>query len=313
MAGFFAEGEAWRNAFFFTGVPGLLLAFLLWRTREKTRHEEDPPADHLANEGKSAVARVRAYLRIPTIRTIIGLQALGFFASTGAATFFVIYLGDTFQTGAPHFPHHGLSKGLVPIFAGAVVLLGGVFGTLFGSPFARWLSRKHSGARVLAGGLGYLFAAPAIIVALGSPYVLNAIPAYSGLDESPRLVIGLAIFSIGGLIGASCLNFFQGPTTCAVLDVIPANERAAGGGTVLGLSHLFGDVYAAALIGFIADRFSAAFGGSQIGLAMLLTMPIALVASGIVGIRGSKHYAKDVAALGASADALLGVQVASRH
>jgi hypothetical protein len=94
------------------------------------------------------------------------------------------------------------------------------------------------------------------------------------------------------------------------LDVVPANERSSAGGTVLGLSHLLGDVYAASLIGFIADRLSAALGGSQIGLAILITMPITLVGSGIIGIRGSKHYARDVAALGASADALLGTQSA---
>jgi MFS family permease len=316
-ASFFVEGQAWRNAFFFTGIPGLILAFLLWRTREKTRHEDDPPANHIANEGRSVLKRIRAYLGIPTIRTIIGVQALGFFASTGASTFFVLYVANTYEKGSPHFPTSGLSAGLVPILAGAIVLLGGVCGTLLGSPFARWLSRKHSGARVLAGGLGYLFAAPALILAVGTPYLLYAIPSYAGLGDSTRLIIELVIFSIGGIIAASCLNIFQGPTTAAALDVVPANERASAGGTVLGLSHLLGDVYAGSLIGFIADQLHGGFGGYQYGfaygLAMLLTMPIVLVASGIVGIRGSKHYAKDVAALGASADALLGVHVTPGH
>ncbi len=312
-AGFFADGEAWRNAFFFTGLPGLVLAFLLWRTREKTRHEDDPPADHLANEGRSALTRMRAYLGIPTIRTIIGLQALGFFASTGATTFFVIYLGDTYEAGSPHFQSSGLAKGLVPVFAGAIVLLGSIFGALIGSPVARRLSRKHSGARVLAGGLGFLFAAPAVIVAIGAPYVLYAIPSYVALDESTRLIIELVIFAIAGLCAASFLNFYQGPTTAASLDVVPANERAGAGGTVLALSHLLGDVYAASLIGFIGDTLSHSLGGTQIGLAMLLTMPIALVASGVVSMFGSKYYARDVAALGSSADALLGVAAAPVH
>jgi hypothetical protein len=312
-AGFFVDGEAWRNAFFFTGVPGLLLAFLLWRTREKTRHEDDPPAEHLANEGRSAMTRMRAYLRIPTVRSIIGLQALGFFASTTAAFYFVNYLHDNLVTGSQHYPHAGLRSGLAPTLAGAIVLIGSIAGTLFGSPFARWLGRRHTGARVLAGGLGFLFSAPAIIVAVGGPYVLYAIPAYTGLGETSRLIISLIIFCIGGLVTAACFNFYQGPTTCALLDVVPANERAGAGGITLGLSHLLGDVYVLALIGFIADRLHDALGGSQIGLAMLLTAPVVLVASGIVGIRGSKHYAKDVAALGASADALLGVHVAPGH
>ena len=306
VAGFFVSGESWRNAFYFTGLPGLVLAFLLWRTREKVRHEDDPPADHLANEGRSALERARAYLRIPTIRTIIGVQALGFFASTGATTFFVIYLADTYEKGSPHFKHVGLSAGITPVLAGAIVLLGGIFGSLFGGPYSRWLSHKHSGARVLAGGLGYLFAAPAVAVAVGAPYLLYSIPSYAALGESTRLTIELAIFAVAGLVGASCLNFYQGPTTAASLDVVPASERASAGGTILGLSHLLGDVYAASLIGFIGDRLSAALGGSQIGLAMLLTMPVTLVASGIIGMVGSRSYAKDVAALGTTADAMLG-------
>ena len=309
-AAYFTDGDAWRYAFFFSGVPGLALAILLWRTKEKSRHDDDPPAQHLANEGPSAMARVRAYLQIPTVRSIIGLQALGFFASTTAAFFFVNYLRDNLVTGSPHYPTAGLKSGLAPTLAGAIVLLGSIAGTLFGSPFARWLGLRNSGARVLAGGLGFLFAAPAIIVAIGAPYVLYAIPSYASLDQSTRLIISLAFFCVGGLVTAACFNFYQGPTTAALLDVVPANERAGANGIVLGLSHLLGDVYVLALIGFIADRLHDLLGGSQIGLAILVTCPIVLVGSGIVGIVGSKHYAKDVAALGSSADALLGVAAA---
>jgi hypothetical protein len=67
----------------------------------------------------------------------------------------------------------------------------------------------------------------------------------------------------------------------------------------LTLAHLLGDVYAAALIGLIATALTTAIGGEQVGLALLLTCPIMLTFSGIIGIRGSRHYAKDVAALGA--------------
>ena len=39
---------------------------------------------------------------------------------------------------------------------------------------------------------------------------------------------------------------------------------------------------------------------------MLLTCPLVLVASGIVGIWGSRFYARDVAALGSDASKMLG-------
>jgi hypothetical protein len=54
-------------------------------------------------------------------------------------------------------------------------------------------------------------------------------------------------------------------------------------------------------VGALADAF-----GGNLGTAMLLTCPIALVLSGIVGIWGSRFYARDVAAIGGTASEMLG-------
>jgi MFS family permease len=312
-AGFFKEGETWRNAFFYTGLPGLILAALIFSTRNKTRHEDDPATEQLGGEGTSFWRRFTTYVRIPTIRTIILTQAMGFFASGSAVVFFTIYVHDTFVTGAPGFPRAGLSASLESVVAGAIVLLGGILGTLYGSRLGRRLSRRYSGGPVLVAALGFLLAAPAAIIAIGCQYILNLIPAYTHASESTRLIIGLSIFFVGGLAAAFFLNLYQGPLTAAQLEVVPANERAGVGGTTLAFSHLLGDSYSPALIGLIADQLHNALGGSQIGLAMLITWPIALVASGIIGIRGSRHYARDVAAVGGSVAAAQGASVTPGH
>lgn len=309
LASPFYSPDRWRYAFYFTGVPGLLFAFLMWRTREKKRHEDDPPADHLAGEGRSMGSRLKAYLRIPSVRVIIAVHALGFFALTGVTSFLSIYLNDTYATGSPGFPHVGLSPHLVPILGGGVVLLGGILGNLYGGRWAGTLSRRHPGARVLTGGLGFLLAAPCVLLAVGASYVLPQIPAYAGASEASRLTIGIVIFILFALLAAFFLNVYNGPMSAALLDVVPAPERAAAGGTELTLAHLLGDVYAAALIGALADVLKQRLGGEQIGLALLLTCPIVLVASGIVGIWGSRFYAPDVAALGSTAEAMLGTSV----
>jgi hypothetical protein len=59
-------------------------------------------------------------------------------------------------------------------------------------------------------------------------------------------------------------------------------------------------------VGAIADAFAARLGGEQIGLALLVTCPLALVLAGVVGIWGSRFYKRDVEALGASAEAMVG-------
>jgi MFS family permease len=331
LAGFFTHGSDWRYAFFFTGVPGLIAAVLMFRLREKNRHEEDPIAEEVtgaASPAKTSVwRRIRVYLRIPTVRVIIGLHALGFFGLTAVTTFLTIYLHDAYGSSevikrdalgqiighAPaSFPNAGLPDAIVPVLAGGLVLVGGIFGNLAGGAWANRLSRRFTGARVMTGGLGFLLAAPCVALAIGSRFILQTIPAYNSASEGTRVMLGVGMLSIFGLLAAFFINIYNGPTTAALLDVIPAAERAGAGGTELALAHLLGDVWAAAAIGALADVLAIQSGSEWmgVGLALLLTAPLALVLSGVVGIWGSRFYARDVAALGASAEQMLGVSAA---
>lgn len=307
IAGFFS-GDNWRYAFYFTGIPGLIFAVLIWRTREKIRHEEDPPAKHLPGEGRSLWGRLRSYVSIPTFRVIVGTHAFGFFALTAVTSFSTVYLADTYGIVSGNYPHAGLSKGLVPILAGGIVLLGGICGNLGGGIIANRLSQRHTGARVMTGGLGFLLAAPSIALAVGAPYVLRLIPTYTAASEGTQVSIGVAIFAIFGLLGAFFLNLYNGPMSAALLDVVPANERGGAGGTELMLAHLLGDVYAAALVGAISTALTSQLGGPQIGLALLLTCPAVLILGGVLGIWGSRFYARDVATVGSTAEAMLGTK-----
>jgi MFS family permease len=325
LAGFFTHGSDWRYAFFFTGVPGLIAGALMFRLREKNRHEEDPIADQLTGSGPSVWQRLRAYLRIPTVRVILGLHALGFFGLTSVTTFLTIYLHDAYGnssvikkdalgqvigTAPAPFPHAGLPDAIVPILGGGLVLLGGIFGNIYGGIWADKLSRRFAGARVMTGGLGFLLSAPCVALAVGSRFILQAVPAYNNASEGTQVLLGVGMLAIFGLLAAFFLNVYNGPTTAALLDVIPSGERAGAGGTELALAHLLGDVWAAAAVGALGDVLATQFGSewTGLGLALLVTAPVALVLSGVVGIWGSRFYARDVAALGASAEQMLGVE-----
>ncbi|MGN6361867.1 MAG: hypothetical protein ACTHNK_15900, partial [Thermomicrobiales bacterium] len=102
------------------------------------------------------------------------------------------------------------------------------------------------------------------------------------------------------------LNLYNGPSTAALQDVVPARDRAAAGGLELSLAHLLGDIYAPAAVGALAVVLSRRIGGDQIGTALLLTCPVVLLAAGLVAIWGSRFYAGDVAALGATAAEMAG-------
>ena len=86
-------------------------------------------------------------------------------------------------------------------------------------------------------------------------------------------MIGLTVFLLFGLPASFCLNIYNGPTSAALLDVIPSEERGAADGTELFLAHLLGDVFSPVLIGLFAVFLTVQLGGDRIGLALLITCP----------------------------------------
>jgi len=323
LAGSFADPPfAWRAALFIVGAPAVLVAVLVVFLREKKRHEEDPPVELLAGVGRSVLQRLRAYLRIPTFRVIIATHAFGFFALTGISFWLSIYLQDTYgQSYHPrdaagnadptkliqtYFGSNGLDPHLVPVFAGGLVLIGGIFGILYGPRLAARLSHRHPGARVLAGGIGFLLAAPCVLISTGTALLLPKIPAYASLDITTQYRVGISIFAVFALLASFFLNVYSAPMSAALLDVLPASERSAAGGTELTLAHLLGDVYATFAIGAFAVFLASQLGGEQIGLALILTTPPALLAAGLIASWGSRSYKRDVEALGTTAEAMLG-------
>jgi len=295
--------DYWRVGFYVAAVPGLILAFLFFRTREKIRHEDDPVAEQAAAEGRFYRA-TREYLGIRTVRVVIAMQALGFFALFSIATFLIIYLSDVYGQSGP-YGASGLPDTLTVLLPSVILLVGGIAGNLLGGALADRMSRRTSGARVRVGGIGFLLSAPTVAITLAAPLLLRTIPAYTALAPGTQIGIGVAIFTVFGLLASTTLNFYNGPASAAVQDVVPPDGRAYAGGLTLTLSHLFGDVYAAFAVGSLSDAL-AFVGNQHLGIALLLTCPVVLIASGIVGIWGSRFYARDVAALGTSAQPLLG-------
>ncbi len=304
FGGFFDYPDKWRLAFYISAVPGLILATLMLGLRNRMRSDADPEPVEQPN-GMSIRGTIRQCWRIPTFRVILFQHALGFFPLAAISYWLVIYLSYAYGANSS-YGDAALGKSTGSILAGALLVVGGIIGGIYGGAWANRLRRKHVGARVRTGGLGFLYAAPFVAVTLSASYILRAIPAYTALAPATQVQIGVAVFALMGLCASFFLNVYNGPTSAALQDVLPPNLRAAGGGLELTLAHVLGDVYATAAVGALADMFSGWLGGEQIGLALLVTCPVALVAAGVVGIWGSRFYKRDVEALGASAEALIG-------
>ncbi len=284
---------SWRLAFLFTGIPGLILAFLAWKLREPLRNQADREAEEASGEASSAeeksaeviasaappanpFAQMRSLLRIKTLVVLIVMQIFAFFVLSVATVFLPTYLQqkDLF----------GLTSSFAGLFSGGVIVLAGLIGTVFGGYLADWLNSRHAGSRVLVCGIGFLISAPAF--------------ALSVMAQS------FGLFALFFVITTILITFYTGPSTAATQDVAPAALRASAVAVSLLIAHMLGDAFSPTLVGVLARAFDPTNGqhfaldraGHDLAFAMLVTCTPALVIAGLVGIFGARWMKADVAA-----------------
>jgi MFS family permease len=312
VAGLFVG--SWRLAFVFTGIPGLILAFLAWRLREPRRNEADEEALALAspsanneiaaNQVSHTVAipsnmfsQFRDLLRIKTLDVLIIMQVFAYFVLGVNVVFLPTFLQQTdifdLSAGGPsgklivvnrQLGTFGLSSGFAGILSGVVIVVAGIAGTIIGGYMADLLNRRHPGARVLVCGIGFLLSAPSFALAL--------------------ILHSFTLFIVFFILTALLVTVYQGPSTAATQDVVPSALRASGVAISLLIAHLFGDALAPSIVGVLAKAFDPTHGqhflnnvaGQDFSHALLITCTPALVIAGLVGIFGARWMKDDIEA-----------------
>ena len=256
----------WRLAFIFTGPPGLLLAFLMWKAREPLRHAADEGGDEhdirqLGNGLRPILAQMRNLLGIRTLLVCIIVQALGFFVIAPSAIFFSPLLSRNYHLK-------------LPAIGGAALLLAlaSIIGALAGGHLADRLTRRYAGGRLMAAGLGFLLAAPAMVLALVSANIWMFIPFF--------------------ILTGALLNIYNGPLNAAIQDAVPPALRASAVALAFMLAHLCGDLAAPSVVGGISYLLDPVH-QAKLAEAMLITGPGALVIAGVIGIWGSRFMSRD--------------------
>jgi MFS family permease len=298
LLGFVLGGElaglypgSWRLAFLFTGIPGLILAFLAWKLREPRRNQADEEEAAMAAEASTVAEaappefapastnpfrQMGGLLRIKSLVVLIVMQIFAYFVLSVATTFLPTFLQQK--------DLYGLKSGAAGLFSGGVIVLAGLVGTIFGGYMADWLSKRFPGSRILVCGIGFLLSAPFFALAV--------------------LARSFGMFSIFFIITTILITFYTGPSTAATQDVAPAALRASAVAVSLLIAHMLGDAFSPTLIGVLARAFDPTGGthfahsmaGHDLALAMLITCTPALVIAGLIGIFGSRWMKGDVAA-----------------
>jgi len=232
LGGVIAAQLGWRSAFFITGIPGFLLAALLFFVPEPARGLNDSSneqKDKISLKGIAALAKNKEYLYV-NLGYIFYTFAMGAFSFWG-----------------PTFLHrvHGMDEANASLFLGPSLVVGGIVGTLIGGALAnRWRAKSSAGyAKLLV--ISMLLAVPFSFV--------------SFLTENTLLSMICIVISLIFLFQST------GPINTVILESVPSTMRASAMAICIFMIHAFGDLWSPELVGRVSDGA----GNLRIGMLIL--------------------------------------------
>jgi len=153
-----AEAYGWRMAFFVLGAPGILIAFIFYKTiKEPPRGYTDPPGTE-RKERASFKATLKELSKKPSFWTMTAGATIAAFCGYGVASFQSLFVNREF----------GLSTGDAALFVNVPVALASAVGTFFTGWLAQRLYKKHPSAIAWLPGFGLVLCVPFYVVAFTS-------------------------------------------------------------------------------------------------------------------------------------------------
>lgn len=242
IGGFVDFHWGWRQAFFVTGVPGMLVGWMLLHLRAPKKSAMDTAMT--AKRSAGAMAKYRFLLRDAQYRlTVLGYAAYTF-AVGGIAAWMPVFVQRA----------HGVSSAVANSQLAIMLVVTGIVGSLGGGWIGDRLLRRNREAYLWLSAATTLMAAPLAFI------------AFTTASTAVYLVT---------LFAAELLIFTcTAPINSKLIDMVPPGMRAAAMALCISTIHLLGDVPSPTLIGWISDRSSIQQG--------VLVIPVAVVVSGAI-------------------------------
>jgi MFS family permease len=217
---------------------------------------------------------VRYVLSVPTNVLLILASALGYFFQAGVNTFGVVFVISSYRVSQP-----------VATWLLAAVAIGALAGTVLGGRLADvLLGRGRPAARMLVGGVAFIVSSVLFVPGILSGNLAVAMPAY--------------------ILAAAALGAPNAPVDAARLDIIPAAlwGRAEA---IRTLPRALAVAAAPLLFGFASDQLASGPRAASKGLDYqasgpglkytFLIMLIPMAIGGVILLRASHGYTRDVA------------------
>jgi MFS family permease len=252
----------WRWAFYTVVPPGIVLAALCFMFSDP-RLSVAP-----VEKRKQKAASFHDYLSLLRNRSYMldcaGMTAMTF-AIGGVAFWMPRYTCE--------YRHAGTLDRVNTIF-GAIMVVGGLTGTLIGGMVGDKLRSRFPGSYFLVSGVAILLSAPFVVLMLYTPF------------PAAWVVIFIAVF---------LLFFNTGPSNTILANVTAPSIRATAFAVNILIIHALGDAVSPPLLGAI----SSGYGWN----AMFMLIAAVMACAGVIWLFGAPHLVGDTAAASAEVDA----------
>lgn len=253
----------WRAAFIVAGLPGIVLAAVIWFWLEEpgqgaTPSQRDTRAVPL-RQALSALVSRRSYVIAVVASMAMGLNIFGL------------------QVWAPAYLNriYHLDIAAIGITIACLRAVLSVTGAVSGGTLTSWCAHRF--------GQRWLMLTPAWICGLSGLTLI-------GFLFAPGLVPAIIMLGLTNmLIGAQL-----GPVFSLVQSVAPLHSRALAAALFVSLTQLFGMGIGALLIGMVSDALHGDHGPQALRYAMLIPSVGAIV-GGLLYAYGSLHVERDIA------------------
>jgi MFS family permease len=259
--GVIASLYGWRVAYYLTAVPGLICAILAFRLREPRRGAAEAIGRPLDQVRDVSWARLVGLLRIPTLRASIVAETLLYFVIGGLGIWLPTFLQRRF----------GMGVGSAAVFAGGVLVVGALVGTLAGGWIGDRLNARDPRGNLLVCIGGFAAGGVLVVAALAAPSLAVFVPAF--------------------LLGAVALYLYNGPMTALRQNIVLPTLRASAIMLGLFIAHFLGDAISPTVIGILSDRLGS------LRLALLIVSPTFLFVAALVAATGLPTVAADTASM----------------
>lgn len=223
--GWLSEEFHWRTAFFVVGLPGVLLAVLMWFTiREPVR-------------GLSGIRPPKAKLKFTeAFSKLWSLKSFRYYSiATGAGTFVTYGVGNWM---VPYLERsHGWERTEIGLTYGITAGIFGAAGTIGGGYLADRFGRTDRRWFLWVPMIGKLASGPFFIFGLLAPNGWLALTGYA--------------------LGLICASIYLGPSIAITHHLVPASMRAMSSAVLFFILNAIGLGFGPMLVGILSDHFTA--------------------------------------------------------